>query len=113
MQDMISLVLQLCKVWLRLDQPTAALEAYGGAAERHPGDTGLLLGSARVHEALDQSEKALELYHQVGGWVWGGKGELAIQGGGGGGGRGLSLQMTGVGVGGEGWGRGRACSWQG
>ena len=57
--------LELCKVLLRLDQPTAALQQYAAASERHPGDIALLLGAARVHDALDQTEEALASYHQV------------------------------------------------
>jgi tetratricopeptide repeat protein 8 len=65
LQDMVVLSLELCKVFLRLDQPTAALQQYAAASERHPGDIALLLGAARVHDALDQTEEALAIYHQV------------------------------------------------
>lgn len=57
---------QLAKVSLRLDQPLAALALYSEAASRHPGDVGLLLGQARVQEALGHRQEALSLYQQVG-----------------------------------------------
>jgi tetratricopeptide repeat protein 8 len=56
---------QRAKVCLRLDQPLAALQLYSEAAERHPGDIGLLLGQARVQEAVGQHAAALALYQEV------------------------------------------------
>lgn len=62
---MIVLTHQLAKISMRLDQPLAALSLYSEAAERHPADIGLLLGQARVHEALGHRQEALSLYQQA------------------------------------------------
>eukprot|EP00879_Flechtneria_rotunda_P021995 GHRR01023196.1.p1 GENE.GHRR01023196.1~~GHRR01023196.1.p1 ORF type:complete len:416 (+),score=162.18 GHRR01023196.1:766-2013(+) len=64
-QDMLVLTHQLAKIALRLDQPLSALQLYTEAAGRHPNDVGLLLGQARVHEALGHRQEALELYQKV------------------------------------------------
>jgi hypothetical protein len=64
---MVATVMELAKVHLRLDQPGAALSLYGDAAPRQPWEPGLLLGAARVHDAMGQGEEALRLYQQVGG----------------------------------------------
>ena len=37
---------------LRLDQPTNALQIYQKAVEKFPTDTSLMVGIARVHDAL-------------------------------------------------------------
>ena len=65
LQDMLVLTHQRAKVSLRMDQPLAALQLYHSAAEKHPGDTGLLLGQARIQEAVGQHAHALALYQQV------------------------------------------------
>jgi tetratricopeptide repeat protein 8 len=62
---MAGTALELAKVHLRLDQPTAALVVYSDAAARQPWEPGLLLGAARVRDALGQGEAALGLYQQV------------------------------------------------
>lgn len=67
---MVSTVMELGKVHLRLDQPTAALSLYGDAAARQPWEPGLLLGAARVHDAMAQGDAALALYQQVGRRRW-------------------------------------------
>lgn len=64
-QDMVLSTLELCKVYLRLDQPNKALRHYSDANERHPGDVSLMLGIARVHDAAGELEKGMEMYKQV------------------------------------------------
>lgn len=61
----MSTALELAKVHLRLDQPTAALALYSEAAARQPWEPGLLLGAARVKDMMGQGEEALALYQQV------------------------------------------------
>lgn len=56
---------QRAKVCLRMDQPLAALELYSNAAEKHPGNIGLLLGQARIQEAVGQHAHSLALYQQA------------------------------------------------
>lgn len=63
---MVCVVQELAKCLLRLDQPTAALALYQDAlAGPHPGCTDLLLGAARVHDALGATDAGVELYKQV------------------------------------------------
>ncbi|GIL88321.1 hypothetical protein Vretimale_15095 [Volvox reticuliferus] len=62
---MISCVLELCKIYLRMDQPNTALEHYTSALGAHPGDSSLLLGVARVYDALGDAEKAVSFYKNV------------------------------------------------
>ncbi|GIL68547.1 hypothetical protein Vafri_21814 [Volvox africanus] len=62
---MISCVLELCKIYLRMDQPNTALEHYTSALGAHPGDSSLLLGVARVYDALGDADKAVSFYKNV------------------------------------------------
>ncbi len=65
-QEMTAAHLQLARVCLRLDQPQAALEVYRAASEGFaPQETALLLGQARVHDAMAQTEAASALYRRV------------------------------------------------
>eukprot|EP00455_Lapot_gusevi_P018693 TRINITY_DN20242_c0_g1_i10.p1 TRINITY_DN20242_c0_g1~~TRINITY_DN20242_c0_g1_i10.p1 ORF type:complete len:501 (+),score=88.98 TRINITY_DN20242_c0_g1_i10:70-1572(+) len=64
-QDMLLTYLELSKVYLRLDQPNTALDTYTRASERYPGDTHLILGIARVYEALNDLVKAIQYYKKV------------------------------------------------
>ena len=48
-----------------MDQPQTALEQYSQAAARQPGQMELLLGQARVHDALNNLEEGVKLYKQV------------------------------------------------
>eukprot|EP00877_Chromochloris_zofingiensis_P014770 jgi/Chrzof1/9547/Cz04g07120.t1 len=62
---MVYVLQELCKVYIRLDQPTAALALYEAASQRQPSNTSLLLGCARIHDALNDVDKGLEVYKQV------------------------------------------------
>ncbi|KAL6759471.1 TRP protein for flagellar function [Haematococcus lacustris] len=64
-QEMMSAVLELAKVYLRLDQPNSALEHYTAALQAHPGDPDLLLGMARVYDALGDTDKGVQFYKNV------------------------------------------------
>lgn len=64
-QDMVSSYLQLARVYLRLDQPSAAQEVYSRGREAFPSDVPLLLGSARVHDNMDQGEQASAAYRKA------------------------------------------------
>ena len=48
-----------------MDQPQTALQQYTQAAARQPGQIDLLLGQARVHDALNDLEQGVKLYKQV------------------------------------------------
>ncbi len=61
-QPMVVSHLQLAKVALRLDQPKNALDIYQKACDKFPSDTALLLGIARVHEALNDQQLAINQY---------------------------------------------------
>jgi len=49
-QPMIDAYLYLAKVYIRLDQPLAAIEVYKQGLVKFPQEVNLLLGQARVHE---------------------------------------------------------------
>lgn len=53
------------QVYIRIDQPQTALEQYSQAASRQEGQIDLLLGQARVHDALNDLEQGVKLYKQV------------------------------------------------
>lgn len=67
-QEMISTYLELAKVYLRLDQPSTALDIFMKASEKYPGDTHLICGVARVHDAVqaaDAASKSVAYYKKV------------------------------------------------
>jgi len=49
-QPMIDMYLYLAKVYIRLDQPLAAIDVYKQGLVKFPQEVSLLLGQARVHE---------------------------------------------------------------
>jgi tetratricopeptide (TPR) repeat protein len=63
--DMIVAVLELCKVYIKQDQPNKALEVYRGFAARHPGDLHSLIGIARLYDQLNDIEQSVTIYRQV------------------------------------------------
>mmetsp|Transcript_1792 Transcript_1792/g.6239 ORF Transcript_1792/g.6239 Transcript_1792/m.6239 type:complete len:507 (+) Transcript_1792:246-1766(+) len=64
-QEMVATSLELCKVYIRLDQPNDALKAYHKAAESMVGDTSILLGAARIYDAVNDMQKSVQLYKRV------------------------------------------------
>ena len=57
--------LELAKVALRLDQPSLALQIYEKAVLLFPTDTALMIGIARVHDALGNGAAANLQYKKV------------------------------------------------
>ena len=51
-QDMVLTHLELCKVYLKMDQPNTARQCYGAALAKHPGDINLILGTVRFPSLL-------------------------------------------------------------
>eukprot|EP00727_Mastigamoeba_balamuthi_P014340 m51a1_g9530 putative tetratricopeptide repeat protein 8-like isoform x2 (553) ;mRNA; f:775481-777656 len=64
-QDMVSTQLWLAKVFMRLDQPNKALDVYRAGSERHPGETSLILGAARIHDMLGESANSVPLFKRA------------------------------------------------
>mmetsp|Transcript_18424 Transcript_18424/g.33017 ORF Transcript_18424/g.33017 Transcript_18424/m.33017 type:complete len:528 (+) Transcript_18424:314-1897(+) len=64
-QPMIATYLDLAKVYIRLDQPQRALDAYLTASETHTADVATLLGIARIYDMMNNSEAAVGCYKQV------------------------------------------------
>lgn len=64
-QRMVSSVLQLAKVYLRMDQPTAALKVLQDALEDLPENVRLELWVARVHEFVQAHDTSIEAYKRV------------------------------------------------
>lgn len=64
-QDMSVLYGDLARVYLRLDQPKAAIDCYRKGQELHAADLRLVLGEARVNDALGLVDDAAVLYKRV------------------------------------------------
>lgn len=52
-QSMVDTYLYVAKVYIRLDQPLAAIKVYSQGLERFPDQVPFLLGQARIHEVSD------------------------------------------------------------
>jgi len=65
MQDMISVYLELSKIYLRLDQPNTALDNYMRASEKFSGDVSLILSIARVYDALGDTARGVQYYKKA------------------------------------------------
>lgn len=61
----ITTILELGKVYHKLDQPLAALELYQKSYERNQMDHHLLLNTARIYDLLNDNEKAVAEYQRV------------------------------------------------
>lgn len=57
--------LWLGKVYIRLDQPLAAMQVYRDGLTKYPGETFLTTYLARMHEALNEIDDAVKLYRDV------------------------------------------------
>ena len=66
--NMISTVLQLAKIYIRLDQPASAVAVYKKGAEAFPGETAMLLGQARICDALNEMAAGVALYKKTLHW---------------------------------------------
>ncbi len=64
-KEMIATYLYLCKVFIRLDQPNTALEYYTKASENFPGEISLILGIARIYDALNDMPRGVQFYKKV------------------------------------------------
>lgn len=64
-QPIVNTYLELVNVYLRLDLPNTALDVLEEAIKRFTLEPRLVLGIARIHEMLNNSEKALICYKQV------------------------------------------------
>lgn len=62
---MIAPLLELCKVYTRIDQPNTALDILSKQLIKHPHNTSVLLAQARLYEALNNMTKAISLYKGV------------------------------------------------
>ncbi|XP_022655520.1 tetratricopeptide repeat protein 8-like isoform X2 [Varroa destructor] len=64
-QPMVETALWLGKLFIRLDQPLAALELYRTSLEIFPNDTFLLTATARIHEGLNDLSASVKFYKDV------------------------------------------------
>ncbi|XP_013778798.1 tetratricopeptide repeat protein 8-like [Limulus polyphemus] len=64
-QENVDSYLWLGKVYIRLDQPLAALEVYKHSLGNFPGETSLLTSIARIYEALNDMNLAVKYYKDV------------------------------------------------
>lgn len=61
----ISVYLELCKVYVKLDQPNTAIESYTKGLEVFPADTSLLIGISRIHMMMGAVDKGVAGYKRV------------------------------------------------
>lgn len=61
----VATVLELGKVMMKLDQPLALIDLLQKSAEANSASTHLVIGSARLHDMLQNSERSLEYYRQA------------------------------------------------
>jgi len=64
-EEIITTHLELCKVYLRLDQPNSALDQYGRAADKFVGETHILIGLARTYDMLNALLRGVSFYKRV------------------------------------------------
>jgi tetratricopeptide repeat protein 8 len=64
-QDNIAVMLELGKVYQKLDQPLSALELFEKAVERNPRDHHLLINQARIYDLLNDTGKSVTVYQKV------------------------------------------------
>ncbi len=64
-QPSVAAYLQLANVALRLDQPKKAIEVYEEGQARFPSDVSLVVGVARVQDALGEEADAAATYRRV------------------------------------------------
>ncbi len=57
--------LELCKVFVKLDQPNTAVENYTRGLEAFPNDVSLLIGIARIHGMMNDVERSVTFYKRV------------------------------------------------
>ena len=55
----------LFQVYIRLDQPMAALEVYRTGLDKFPSDVSLLTGMSRIYEALGNITLSAKYYKMV------------------------------------------------
>lgn len=58
-------VLLLSRVYVKIDQPLAAMEICRGALEKLPGETSLLTQQARIFELLGNLQASVRMYRQI------------------------------------------------
>jgi len=63
--DTVASYLQLAMVYQKLDQPSTAQDIYQKGIETFPTDVTLLLGSARLHDTMGNTELAANIYRRV------------------------------------------------
>lgn len=61
----VATTLELGKVMMKLDQPLALIDLLHKSAEANSASTHLLIGSARLHDVLQNTERSLEYYRKA------------------------------------------------
>ena len=62
---MIISLLELAKIYIRLDEPNSALKIYEKALQKYPEEISFLLSSGRVYDSLNKDLMALDCYKKV------------------------------------------------
>lgn len=53
------------QVYTRLDQPNSVLDLFMKSADEQPGEVSLLLGAARIYDALNDMVSGVQVYKKV------------------------------------------------
>lgn len=64
-QPIVTTMLELGKVYQKLDQPLSALDLFEKASKANPFDHHLLINMARIRELLNDHDRSVELYRKV------------------------------------------------
>lgn len=63
--DIVAVLLELGKVYIKLDQPLSALDLYEKASQKNLLDIHLVTGMARIYDELNSPDKSVALYRKV------------------------------------------------
>lgn len=61
----VDVYIWLGKVYIRMDQPLAALDIYRRGLEKRPGETLLFRYAARIHETMGEMDDSIQLYRSI------------------------------------------------
>ncbi|KAL0216725.1 hypothetical protein P9112_008909 [Eukaryota sp. TZLM1-RC] len=63
--DSVNVVLEFSLVYIKLDLPNTALSLLSRALDRHPKCTSLMIQISRIHELLNNTDEAMEMFKTV------------------------------------------------
>jgi len=64
-EDIIKTHLELANVFIKLDQPSTAVEIFEKGCQKYPYEINFLIGLARIHELLNDNVRSVDFYKKV------------------------------------------------